>query len=497
LPAGTAEGCREPLSYAEERLSAIGRDHLGIDDEDADLEQSAASDLEAPPAPSRDGAVGQALGRLLVTISYARSEYRRQAAEALDDGDGPERSVRPSSAQTTELTELHKRAGEIGDEVDRLNDQLGDPTHFKQSENVDQLARQGRDAGTHLDLARHALDKPAIRPGVVARLARILSKLPEAMERTGGAFRVGIDVAEPFFDQWLNQLPTDIFKLVVKHLRAFAGNLENAGRRLAEADHQVPDTWTPGTVFRDIDAPWCPEMVVIPAGTFMMGSPPGEPERDDSEGPQREVTFASPFALGRYPVTFDEFDHFCRETGREPPTDQKKWGRLRRPAVNVSVDDAEDYLVWLADATGRAYQLPSEAVWEYGCRAGTITPFWTGETISTDQANYDGNHIYGSGRKGSYRKQTTPVGHFPANPFGLYDMHGDVWEWCADPWHQDYHGASTDGSVWLEGGDTSTAVARGGSWNYVPRSCRSAFRNYWRRGYRGVNVGFRAARMLG
>jgi hypothetical protein len=144
-----------------------------------------------------------------------------------------------------ELTELRKRAGEIGDEVDRLNDQLHDRTLFKQSENVDRLARQGLDARTHLDLARHALDMPTIEPGVVARFARILSKLPDVMEWTGRTFQVGIDVAEPFFDQWLNQIPTDLFKMLVNHLRIFARNLEKAGRRLKDTGLQVLDTWTP------------------------------------------------------------------------------------------------------------------------------------------------------------------------------------------------------------------------------------------------------------
>jgi formylglycine-generating enzyme required for sulfatase activity len=200
-------------------------------------------------------------------------------------------------------------------------------------------------------------------------------------------------------------------------------------------------------VFRDIEAPWCPEVVVIPAGSFVMGSPPEE-GRSAAERPQHEVTFARPFALGRYPITFDEYDRFCIWMGGEKPSDQG-WGRGRRPVINVSWEDAQAYCLWLSDRTGQGYRLPSEAEWEYACRAGTTTAFWTGATISMDQANYDGKHTSGAGRKGKYRNQTTPVDTFGANPWGLHDMHGNVWECCEDCWNDSYEGAPTDGSAWL------------------------------------------------
>jgi formylglycine-generating enzyme required for sulfatase activity len=251
-----------------------------------------------------------------------------------------------------------------------------------------------------------------------------------------------------------------------------------------------------GTPFKDLDEPWCPEMVVIPAGSFLMGSPEDEEGRDSDEGPQHEVTFSRPFALGRYPVTFAEYDSFCDRTGRAKPDDHGAWGRGRRPVINVSWDDAEAYCKWLSEMTRQPYGLPTEAEWEYACRASTTTPFWTGATINTDQANYDGNSTYGSGEKGQYREQTTPVDTFPANLWGLHDMHGNVWEWCEDLWHDSYERAPSDGSAWLAGRWSDERVARGGSWNYPSEVLRSAFRGRCSTGNRNVNLGFRVARKL-
>ena len=248
----------------------------------------------------------------------------------------------------------------------------------------------------------------------------------------------------------------------------------------------------PGKVFRDIEALWCPELVVIPAGSFIMGSPDDEPGRDSDEGPQHEVTFAQPFALARYPVTFEEYDHFCAETERNKPLDQG-WGRGRRPAISVSWEDATAYIEWLSKQAGQGYRLPSEAEWEYACRAGTITPFWTGATISTEQANYDGNYSYGSGPKADYRRSTTPVDAFEANPWGLHDMHGNVWEWVEDCWHDSCKGAPKDGSAWTTG-DFTPRVRRGGGWGSYPSQLRSAFRDWSHTDFRRSFVGFRIAR---
>lgn len=176
---------------------------------------------------------------------------------------------------------------------------------------------------------------------------------------------------------------------------------------------------TPGQTFRDPlkSGGEGPLLTVIPAGRFLMGPPDSEPNRSNIEGPQHEVIIAQPFALGVYAVTFMEYRHFCEITGRKLP-DDNGWGRENRPVINVSWYDAQAYCVWLSEQTNQSYWLPSEAEWEYACRAGTQTPFHTGETINPDQANFARKHA-----------KTLPVGSFAPNTFGLYDMHGNVWEW--------------------------------------------------------------------
>ena len=259
------------------------------------------------------------------------------------------------------------------------------------------------------------------------------------------------------------------------------------------APAQSQDPFPPGKVFRDVEAPWCPEMVVIPGGRFLMGAPEDEPERYNDEGPQHEVTVPR-FALGTCAVTFAEYDHFCEATRRDKPVDQD-WGRADRPVINVSWRDAQAYCRWLSGETGQRYRLPSEAEWEYACRAGTETPFWWGAEISTDDANYDGTRTYGNGKKGETREQTLPVRSFRPNSFDLWQMHGNVEEWCEDEWHDSYDGVPSDGSAWVTGGD-GRKVLRGGSWIDNPRILRSAVRNYRSPGDRIVIVGFRVARTL-
>ena len=267
-----------------------------------------------------------------------------------------------------------------------------------------------------------------------------------------------------------------------------------------------------GDVFKD--CPECPEMVVVSAGGFTMGSPPDEAGRDDDEGPRHWVNIARPFALGKYEVTKAEFAAFVNETGLGTGDSCWMWekgdwelraGRSwlnpgfsqgnRDPVACVSWDDALAYVRWLSQRTGHEYRLPSEAEWEYAARAGTTTPFHFGSTISTDQVNYDGNYTYVGGHKGVYREKTAPVGIFPANAFGLHDVHGNVWEWVGDCWNDSYAGAPGDGSAWTSG-NCGLRVLRGGSWLNRPRNLRSADRLWGSPDYRYFYVGFRVARTL-
>ena len=250
----------------------------------------------------------------------------------------------------------------------------------------------------------------------------------------------------------------------------------------------------PGHEFEDCDA--CPTMVVVPAGEFRMGSPSSE-EGHPNEGPQHRVTIPEPFAVGKYEVTFSEWGA-CVSAGGcggyQP--DDRGWGRGQRPAINVSWRDAKAYVAWLSDKTGEQYRLLSEAEWEYAARAATTGPFHFGSTISTDQANYNGNNAHGSGRKGVYRKKTVPVGSFAANGFGLHDVHGNVWEWVEDCWHGSYAGAPTDGRARVTGGGCDRRILRGGSWNNGPGNLRSALRVGLSAENRDVTDGFRVSRTL-
>jgi formylglycine-generating enzyme required for sulfatase activity len=235
------------------------------------------------------------------------------------------------------------------------------------------------------------------------------------------------------------------------------------------------------------------EMVLIPGGSFVMGAPEGELESTDDERPQHTVVMAQ-FFMGKYPVTQAQWKAVAAmpQIDRELEPDPSQFKGDNRPVELVSWHDAVEFCARLSAVTKRSYRLPSEAEWEYACRSGTTTPFHFGETISSDYANYAASSAYGNGSKGKDRHETTPVGSFNvANRFGLYDMHGNVWEWCADHWHDNYEGAPIDGSAWVKGGNSDRRVLRGGSWVNVPEHCRSAFRDGSGPGRDLDNGGFR------
>jgi formylglycine-generating enzyme required for sulfatase activity len=196
--------------------------------------------------------------------------------------------------------------------------------------------------------------------------------------------------------------------------------------------------------------------------------------------------------MGRYPVTQAQWRAVAALPERELNPDPAEFKGENCPVERVSWYDAVEFCARLSAHTSRQYRLPTEAEWEYACRAGTQTPFYFGKTLTTEVANYDGNYTYADGPKGEYRQETTPVDHFGiANAFGLSDMHGNVDEWCQDHWHDSYEGAPTDGSAWIEGGDSGRRILRGGAWNDDPRYCRSAYRVFSGPGVGYNDGGFR------
>lgn len=240
---------------------------------------------------------------------------------------------------------------------------------------------------------------------------------------------------------------------------------------------------------RAVRFPFEPEMVHIPPGKFLMGSPESESGRWKAEGPQHEVTIGYSFEIGKYAVTFDEYDVFAKATQRKLP-DDRGWGRGKRPVIDVSWDDAQAYVKWLSEQTGKQYRLPTEAEWEYAARAGTQTRYWWDDVIGKNNANCDG-----CGSQWD-NEQTVSAGSFKTNAFGLYDTAGNVWEWTQDCWHENYSGAPADGSAWLKkrDGDCNRRVVRGGSWNDIPRILRSASRDRIITDVAGDDLGFRIAR---
>jgi formylglycine-generating enzyme required for sulfatase activity len=226
------------------------------------------------------------------------------------------------------------------------------------------------------------------------------------------------------------------------------------------------------------------DLVALPAGTLLMGS--ARSAGYDDERPQHPVSLA-PFLIGQVPVTQSQW---LAVMGRLPPY---RFEGGQRPVENVSWQAARQFCQRLAKKTGRAYELPSEAQWEYACRAGTLGPFAFGPTLTTDLANYVGEHVYGAGPRGVYRHATTHVGGFPPNAFGLFDLHGNVWEWCADAWHPSYEGAPAGGRPWEAGGDQGQRVMRGGSWHDPPDNCRSAARSKFSTAEGEDYIGFRVA----
>jgi len=273
--------------------------------------------------------------------------------------------------------------------------------------------------------------------------------------------------------------------------------LTTAGAEASPAEATIPDSpltpaqeavaaGTPGFEFKECAAA-CPLMVVVPSGRLAMGSPADETDRTAGEGPQHEVTIARSFALAKTEVTFEQWDACVAANACPKAVDS--WGRGKMPVVDVSWDGARRYVTWLSQVTGKHYRLPTEAEWEYAARAGTSTRYPWGHEVGVGHANCNG---CGS----DWILQTAPVGSFPPNAYGLFDMQGNVWEWVEDIWHDSFDGAPSDGSAWLDRGDPTFRVIRGSSWHNEPELTRSAIRFERHRKVQFDTLGFRVARTL-
>ena len=255
----------------------------------------------------------------------------------------------------------------------------------------------------------------------------------------------------------------------------------------------------PGETFRDCDG--CPEMVVVPAGSFMMGSPINDLGQDSDEQPQRKVVLAAPFGVGKYEVTFAEWDACVADGGCKHKPEDAGWGRDRRPVINVSWDDAKNgYLPWLSKKTGKMYRLLTEAEWEYAARGGVESEnplrYSWGDEVNHELANYGSDDCCAGLAEGKDQwVNTAPVGEFEANPYGLFDMHGNVWEWVEDCYKDSYEDAPLDGSA-INSPACVSRITRGASWNDIPVSLRTANRDVGLPGFRDASFGFRIARTL-
>jgi formylglycine-generating enzyme required for sulfatase activity len=268
-----------------------------------------------------------------------------------------------------------------------------------------------------------------------------------------GDIKASLLVGERLGERFLTNLKTFTFEVVTTNAK---GSIIN--RRNHSANYFVEDLGNGVKL----------EMVEIPAGTFYMGSPENEEGRYDSESPQHQVTVPS-FFIGKYPLTQAQYQAIM---GNNPAN----FKGANRPVECVDWNDAVAFCQKLSQNTGKNYKLPSEAQWEYACRAGTTTPFYFGESITPDLVNCDGRYPYANAPTGQYREQTTDVGTFPPNAFGLYDMHGNVWEWCEDDWQKNYINAPINGSALIT--RSNTKLLRGVSWDNYPADCRSACRDY-------------------
>jgi formylglycine-generating enzyme required for sulfatase activity len=327
-----------------------------------------------------------------------------------------------------------------------------------------------------------------LQPQIEAKVQEVLVRKVQQAEQAAAAAKAAAERREQEERARLARIQSEVLRgFVLVQIPTVRGLIVRAGNGWQQQTEHITVSGYKQELTKDIAI----TMVQVPAGSFQMGSPDTEADLRGNEGPQYRVQLQS-FFIGQTPVTQAQWQVVAgwpkQQLELEPQPSH--FQGANRPVEQVSWHEAVEFCRRLSARTGRDYGLPSEAQWEYACRAGSTTPFAFGETLTPELANYDWTVTYASGPKGVSRQQTTEVGSFPANAWGLHDMHGNVWEWCLDPWHDSYTGAPADGSAWTAGGGQSRLL-RGGSWHALPALCRSACRFSPRPVFRDVIFGFR------
>lgn len=416
-----------------------------------------------------------------------------EAGDALEQGDAFANLTSPNYEVALESYRLALRLYEqLGDRSGQaaallamagLHARRGE--HSEAIEYFDKSLRARREVGNSFEEAR-TLDRMSLSLHALGRKVEAIQAARQALVIFEKMSPLPNDVIEELrarLEDWEGfQLTTFDFKTVT---------LDERGKEIERR------SLTARQFVEDLGEGIALEMVEVPGGTFLMGTADKDVKKvieehsrywskENAEGwvsrerPAHKVT-VPPFFVGKYPVTQAQWREVASwpKIERDLDPDPSRFKGPDRPVEQVSWEDAKEFCARLKQRTGHDYRLPSEAEWEYACRAGTTTPFAFGETITPEIVNYDGNHPYSKAKKGKYRQETTPVGSLGvANAFGLYDMHGNVWEWVQDIWHDNYNGAPKDGSAWLSGGDSSFRGLRGGSWYGNGSLCRSADRNF-------------------
>jgi formylglycine-generating enzyme required for sulfatase activity len=497
LPSGTGEGCLKPLEVALSRLPAIRKRYFETEEQS----RRSRNDQEVPPL-TRGMVIDQRLGALISSITTALDEYRALASVEVDKATdtAPSITIDASSNEIVSALEAAKSAEQnllVGaNEVERITE--------PSSANADSLKRQMRDVRSLLRFARVELRMPEFVPRWFRKIINGIEDYPRLLLKTSKGIQIGVDVARPLADAW-HHFEHGFSRLVLDSIeQAARGFKEVAQKWEAQRTSQRDNDFAPFSIIRDKlgNGQFGPEMVVIPAGEFLMGSATGELNLAEDHrayenevslnGTKRQMRISKSFAIGRYLVTRDEYLTYVKATGGEPPNnDTSENGKL--PIVNVSWNDAQKYIAWLNKETGKIYRLPSEAEWEYSCRAGTDTRRCWGDAWNKDKAN-------GAGSLG----HTSPVDQYPPNMWGIHDMIGNVWEWCEDILCDEIDRLPDDGAPYVstsgntdrKQGSLPVRVHRGGAFTSSPRRLRCANRSWEIPDVGDGNVGFRLARRL-